>query len=128
MIKKILKGAGLFLLLIFIAGASWLASYYLTLKANERTLDSKPASAAVEVFAEEEQSNDKNNIAFEYYIVKLEGERLNVYTCKDNSEEFLYGEDIITANLTKTDIEMLSRGNVLYTTAQLTEFMENFVS
>lgn len=128
MVKKLLKGVGLFLLLLFVAGISWLTSYYVTLKANERLADSQRTYEAVKVFADDDASEDKYNIAFEYYIVKLEGETLNVYTCADNSEEFLYSEDIITANLTKTDIEMLERGNVLYTTAQLTEFMENFVS
>lgn len=126
--KKLLKGIGLFFLLILIAAASWLASYYVTQKANEKRTAER-AYTSVKVFAEnEEKAEKKYPIAFEYYLVRLEGETLNVYTCADNSEEFLYSEDIITANLTKTDIEMLSRGNVLYTTAQLTEFMENFVS
>lgn len=129
MIKKFFKGLGLFVFLIAVAALSWLASYYATTKANEHFLASEPnLSKSVEVFAEDAPEKPKNSIAFEYYIVRLEGEKLNIYTCADNSEEFLYSEDIITANLTKTDIEMLKRGNVLYTTAELTEFMENFVS
>ncbi len=127
MVKKIFKGIGFFFLLIVVAAASWLASYYVTLKANDRLAEKDRVYDAVKVFADEDEA-DKYPIAFEYYIVRLEGEALNVYTCADNSEEFLYSEDIVTANLTKTDIEMLEMGNVLYTTAQLTEFMENFVS
>ncbi len=127
MAKKIFKGIGLFIFLILIAVLSWLTSYFVTVKVNEKYAQTNRSLDSVKVFAENEE-DEKNTIAFEYYIVKLEGETLNVYTCADNSEEFLYSEDIITANLTKTDIEMLERGNVLYTTAQLTEFMENFVS
>ncbi len=126
MVKRIFKGIGLFVLLLAVASLSWLASYYVTLKANQRLSQNDRVSESVKVFAEDD--GEKYPIAFEYYVVRLEGEALNVYTCADNSEEFLYSEDIITANLTKTDIEMLEMGNVLYTTAQLTEFMENFVS
>lgn len=128
MAKNILKGIGLFLLLIFVASASWLTSYYVTLKANERYSNPSESNESVKVFAEEKDEKETQQITFEYYLVKLEGENLNVYTCADNCEEFLYSEKIITANLTKTDIEMLKMGNVLYTTAELTEFMENFVS
>ena len=129
MIKKILKGVGIFIFLIAVAGVSWITSYYVTTKTNEKFSAENPASYAV--FAQEDsdlKSDEVNKIEFEYYIVRLEDEALNVYTCADNSEEFLYSEKIITSNLTKMDLEFLERGTVLYTTAQLTEFMENFVS
>ena len=129
MVKKFFKGLGLFLFLIAVAALSWLASYFATTKANEHFLAAEPKlSESVKVFAEDAPEKSKNSITFEYYIVRLEGEKLNIYTCADNSEEFLYSEDIVTADLTKSDIEMLEQGNVLYTTAELTEFMENFVS
>ncbi len=128
MTKKLLKGIGLFLLLIAIAAASWLTSYYVTRKVNDKYAKDNRTYESVKVFADETETKKEYPISFEYYIVKLEGEILNVYACADNSEEFLYSEKIITSNLTKTDIEMLERGNILYTTAQLTEFMENFVS
>lgn len=118
----------MFVLLIAVASVSWLASYYITLKANDRYAKAERTYDSVKVFAEENEKEEKYPIAFEYYIVKLEGNTLNVYTCADNCEEFLYSEKIITENLTKADIEMLEMGNVLYTTAELTEFMENFVS
>lgn len=127
MAKKLLKGIGIFLFLVAVAAVSWLTSYYVTTQMNERLAKENTASYAV--FAEEKEDEERQQtIEFEYYIVRLEGESLNVYTCADNSEEFLYSEDIITANLTKMDIEFLEKGTVLYTTAQLTEFMENFVS
>ena len=124
MAKKILKGVGIFVFLIAVAAVSWLTSYFVTTSVNERYNEENPQSYAV--FAHDEE--DTNTIKFEYYIVKLEDDTLKVYTCQDNSEEFLYSEKIILSNLTKTDIELLERGTVLYTTAQLTEFMENFVS
>lgn len=129
MIKKILKGVGIFVFLIAVAGVSWITSYYVTTKTNEKF--SAENSASYAVFAQEDndaEPDEANKIEFEYYIVRLEDEALNVYTCADNSEEFLYSEKIITSNLTKMDLEFLERGTVLYTTAQLTEFMENFVS
>lgn len=129
MLKKFLKGMGLFVFLIAVAAISWITSYMVTLRANDKLKATEPQLAnSATVFAEEPPEKTEDTITFEYYIVRLEGERLNVYTCADNSEEFLYSEDIVTANLTKTDLEMLRRGNVLYTTAELTEFMENFVS
>lgn len=124
MAKKILKGVGIFVFLCCVAVISWLTSYYVTTKTYGTLSDDEPSSYTV--FA---KNSDKNNpISFEYYIVRLEGENLNVYTCADNSEEFLYSEEIVTSNLTKTDIEFLEQGTVLYTTGQLTKFMENFVS
>ena len=129
MIKKILKGLGVFLFLIAVAAISWATSYYVTTETNKRLSGEGTSSYAV--FAEDKalsETQDENTISFEYYIVRLEGSSLNVYTCADNSEEFLYSEEIITSNLTKTDIEFLEQGTVLYTTGQLTQFMENFVS
>ncbi|MBR2916105.1 MAG: hypothetical protein IKC07_00700 [Clostridia bacterium] len=125
MAKGILKGVGIFLFLVAVAVISWLTSYFVTTKVNEEYREENPPSYAV--FAQEDEEAT-NTIKFEYYIVRLEDNTLKVYTCADNSEEFLYSEKIITSNLTKTDIELLERGTVLYTTAQLTEFMENFVS
>ena len=124
MARGILKGVGVFLFLVAVAVISWLTSYFVTTKINEKYREDNPPSYAV--FAEEDEP--AHTIKFEYYIVKLEDNYLKVYTCADNSEEFLYSEKIITSNLTKTDIELLEKGTVLYTTAQLTEFMENFVS
>ncbi len=129
MTKTILKTLGMFLLLLVVAAVSWLASYTLT----KRSIGSNPEQAVqtyktVDVFAEDKEIEQNKSVTFEYYIVRLEGDSLNVYTCADNSEEFLYSESIITANLTKMDLELLSRGTVLYSTSELTEFMENFVS
>ena len=129
MVKKIFKGLGIFIFLIAVAAISWATSYYVTTETNKRL--SKEDASSYAVFAEDNTSvetKNENAISFEYYIVRLEGNSLNVYTCADNSEEFLYSEEIITSNLTKTDIEFLKQGTVLYTTGQLTQFMENFVS
>lgn len=127
MIKKFLKGMGVFLFLMAVAAVSWLTSYYVTTKTHQAL--SATDNTAYTVFAEDEPTvSSENSISFEYYIVRLEGNLLNVYTCADNSEEFLYSEEIITSNLTKMDIDYLKQGTVLYTTSQLTEFMENFVS
>ena len=129
MIKKILQGIGVLVFLVAVAAISWITSYYVTTKTNQAL--SQNVGASYTVFAEDISSpirSKDNSIEFEYYIVRLEGNSLNVYTCADNSEEFLYSEDIITSNLTKMDIEYLKQGTVLYTTSQLTEFMENFVS
>ncbi len=129
MVKKIFKGLGIFVFLIAVAAISWVTSYYVTTETNKRLAKEEASSYAV--FAEDDtliETKNENAITFEYYIVRLEGSSLNVYTCADNSEEFLYSEEIITSNLTKTDIELLKQGTVLYTTGQLTQFMENFVS
>ena len=129
MVKKIFKGLGIFVFLIAVAAISWVTSYYVTTETNKRLAKEEASSYAV--FAEDDsltETKNENKISFEYYIVRLEGSSLNVYTCADNSEEFLYSEEIITSNLTKTDIEFLKQGTVLYTTGQLTQFMENFVS
>ncbi|MBE7011823.1 MAG: hypothetical protein E7415_04030 [Ruminococcaceae bacterium] len=129
MVKKLLKWVGVFVFLLAVAGISWITSYYVTTKANKSAYTEDNSSYAV--FAEEHAENTPkkaNKISFEYYIVRLEGNLLNVYACADNSEEFLCSEEIVTSNLTKTDIEFLEQGTVLYTTGQLTQFMENFVS
>ena len=130
MLKKTLKGIGLFVFFCAVAAVSWLASYFFTIRANEQGLykAAENQSTSEEVFAQSKESPREKSISFEYYIVRLDGETLKVYTCADNAEEFLYSEDIVTSNLTETDLEMLRRGTVLYTTAELTEFMENFVS
>ena len=129
MTKTILKVIGLFVFLLAVAAISWLTSYYVTLRVNESSATNQDQlTETVEAFAEDKTSNYSKSVPIDYYIVRLEGDALNIYTCMDNSEEFLYSENIVTSNLTKTDIEMLSRGTVLYTTSQLTEFMENFVS
>lgn len=127
MIKMLLKGIGVFAFLLAVAAISWITSYYVTMK-TQGVQNNENASYAV--FAEEKQDEPKKDreITFEYYVVRLEGDSLNVYTCADNSEEFLYSEEVVTSNLTKTDIEFLEQGTVLYTTGQLTQFMENFVS
>ena len=129
MVKKIFKWIGIFVFLLAVAAISWLTSYYVTTKTNQHYENEENTSYAV--FAEDKVEKKEDNgrkITFEYYIVRLEGNLLNVYVCADNSEEFLYSEEIVTSNLTKTDIEFLEQGTVLYTTGQLTQFMENFVS
>lgn len=64
----------------------------------------------------------------DFYIVRLEGDNLNVYASNGENEEFLYNTTIYTNNLSAEDISLLSSGVTLKNSSQLTGFMEDYTS
>lgn len=64
----------------------------------------------------------------EFYIVRLEGDNLNVYASNGENEEFLYNTTIYINNLSAEDMSLLSSGVTLKNSSQLTGFMEDYTS
>ena len=126
----------LFVLLVFVATASSLATYTATKRliekqntsdgfAQTRLLTRERALPTVQPEAQPKTARDEE---FEYYLVCLEGETLNVYVSHGGKEEFLYNREIYKNDLSQEDVEILEAGVKLTSASQLTGFVENFTS
>ena len=68
------------------------------------------------------------SVDFEYYTVRLEGEKICVYAQKEDREEFLYSVDVYRPDLPEGDKTLLESGVTLKNSSALTAFMENYTS
>lgn len=128
MLKSILKFTSLFVIVAIFSTLASFISYTIT---KNIMSDSVPASPTLPI------SNDPGLVSAEvstsanlpdFYTVRLEGNRLNIYATGDSEEEFLYSEEIYAPDLTTEDAQLLSVGVTLKTSAELTSFIENFTS
>lgn len=135
MLKTTFKIFMLFLLLIAVAVSTGLATYNIT----RNIIESRSASATqapavshnnetVSATRADNRRESRNNTGFEYYLVRLDGENLEVYVSHDGKEEFLYSREVYSRDLSEDDLETLSGGVRLRTASELTGFIENFTS
>ena len=137
---KIIKPVILSIFAVIIAVLSSVASYIITAsilkkepvkEVNSRAAVEKlpPAvSAGAEVKAEENDKTEAIAGGFKYYMVKLEGDKINVYVNYKEHEELLYGEQINLNDLSEDDKKILTEGVQFKNMSELTEFTENLTS
>lgn len=135
MLKTTFKIFMLFLLLIVVAVSTGLATYSITRNIIENRSASAAQALAVshsnETVFETRADNRRESInktGFEYYLVRLDGENLEVYVSHGGEEEFLYSREVYSRDLSQDDLEMLNGGVKLRTASELTGFIENFTS
>ena len=136
MLKTTFKILALFVLLTVVGVATGLTTYTVT----RRMLEEQNASAkvsetvetrnddAVSVGSDAEPKGNTSDTGFEYYLVRLEGDELNIYVSHNGKEEFLYNRDIYKTDLSNQDRLMLEEGVQLRSPSALTGFIENFTS
>ena len=136
---KIIKTIIFSIFAVLIAVLSSIASYIITssiLKKEpvQNLISQRPAdevtgsvSAKEEVMSEDDLSQSES-MGFKYYLVKLEGDKINVYVNYKEHEELLYGEQINISDLSTEDKEILTEGKEFKKMSELTEFTENFTS
>ena len=136
---KILKPIILSVFAVVIAVMSSIASYVITAnilkrESNENFAVKKSVQdVPVSVSAQSEiepvsEPNGSESLGFKYYMVKLEGDKINVYVNYKEHEELLYGEQINVSDLSIEDKELLTEGKEFEKMSELTEFTENFTS
>lgn len=129
MFKSVLKFTTLFIITSIFAAAAASTAYIITKKVmnkNTTAPPEPPVSNAEYVMAE---APDKPDTAgFDFYLVKLDGNNLEVYAMHGNNLEFLYNTAIYAADLGEQDLKLLSDGVKLKDSSALTEFMENYTS
>lgn len=135
MLKTTFKIFMLFLLLIVVAVSTGLATYNITRNIIESRSASAAQAPALSPADETEpktradnRKENSNKTGFEYYLVRLDGENLEVYVSHDGKEEFLYSREVYQSDLSEDDLETLSGGVKLQTASELTGFIENFTS
>ena len=136
MLKTTFKVIMLFVLLILVAVATGLATYTVTrniieeqnayahqTSASHQITDTDNDIGKNAVQAKEEQAEKD-----EHYLVRLEGDSLEIYVVHSGKEEFLYNRRIYINDLSERDLEMLHSGVTLESASKLTAFIENFTS
>ena len=129
MLKLWVRNTLLFFVVIAISTFAGWCAYTVTRNMSED-------EHATQVLAEGIRQNSENAIPqidgtdneFEYYTVRLEGEKICVYARKEGREEFLYSVDIYRADLSEGDMTLLEQGVRLDNSSALTAFMENYTS
>lgn len=129
MLKLWVRNTLLFFVVVAISVFSGWCAYTVT-----RTLRQEEYAAQVSAAGAEENADDINTqnaadgAGFEYYTVRLEGEKIFVYASKENREEILYSVDVYLPDLPESDRTLLKSGVRLETSPALTAFMENYTS
>lgn len=134
-IKPIIFSIFAVLIAVFSAVTSYIVTSNILKQEPVRNLSiQKPADeVSVSVSAQEETEIDDDltqneSLGFKYYLVKLEGDKINVYVNYKEHEELLYGEQINISDLSTEDKEILTEGKEFERMSELTEFTENFTS
>lgn len=136
MLKTTFKVIMLFVLLALVAVATGLATYTVTRNMLEEQLAHARQTSAPQQITETDNGDGESNAQGkesqaerdEYYLVRLEGDALEVYVAHSGKEEFLYNREVYKNDLSQRDLEMLYSGVMLESAAELTAFIENFTS
>lgn len=136
MLKTTFKILALFVLLAIVGVATGLTTYTVTRRMLEEQSVSARESETVEtrnndtvsVGSDAEPNGNTSDTGFEYYLVRLEGDELNIYVSHNGKEEFLYNREIYKTDLSNQDRLMLEEGVQLRSPSALTGFIENFTS
>lgn len=135
---KIIKPLLFSIFAVFIAVASSVASYIITASILKKEpavsigagkqIEDVPVSALAKTDAYDETADKEENTDFKHYLVRLEGDKINVYVNYEEHEELLYGEQINLGDLSIEDKKILTEGKKFEKISELTEFTENFTS
>lgn len=136
MLKTTFKVIMLFVLLVLVAVATGVATYNFTRNMmEEQQVQAHQTSAPRQMAETQNVTTDEGDNAQslssderEYYLVRLEGDALEVYVAYSGKEEFLYNRRVYKNDLSESDIKMLHNGVVLKNASELTAFIENFTS
>ena len=135
MLKTTFKILMLFLLMVVVALSTGIATYNITKNIIEEENSSVAQASAFSEVQETSRASrptvrksESSRDNFEYYLVRLDGENLEIYVYNDGKEEFLYSREVYVHDLSENDINTLSRGVKLESISELTGFIENFTS
>lgn len=133
--KKFFKLLLFGVFIVTIALGSGFLSYVITtniLTKNGQITDSVVNENAVKttasVITSGEGVKSYDDYKFNYYVVKLEDNVLNIYVNYKDHEELLYGEVINPYDLSAEERELLKNGVRLEEMSKVTELTENFTS
>ncbi len=136
MLKTTFKVIMLFVLLVLVAVATGLATYTVTRNIIEEQNAYAHQTSATHQITDTDNDNGKRDIQGkeeqeennEHYLVRLEGDSLEIHVVHSGKEEFLYNRKIYINDLSERDLEMLNSGVRLESASELTAFIENFTS
>ena len=130
MLKPMFKFLLLFVITAILSVAAATTAFIITKNILSNNQQSNPSktdpSLNTTYVAAKDPTPEPSEVAT--YIVRLEGDSLNVYASNGENEEFLYNTTVYTSNLTPEDISLLSSGVTLSSPSQLTGFMEDYTS
>jgi hypothetical protein len=125
----------LFVLLVLVSVVTGIATYNFTRNMIEdqqvqahQTSASRPITEIRSGETEETANSHNATEEKEYYLVRLQGDELEVYVAYSGKEEFLYNRAVYKNDLSDSDLRMLRNGVVLGSASELTAFIENFTS
>ncbi len=135
MLKTTFKVIMLFVLLVLVSVATGIATYNFTRNMmEEQQVQAHQTSASRQITeirsGETDETENPRNATEEreYYLVRLQGDALEVYVAYSGKEEFLYNREVYKNDLSDSDLKMLRNGVVLKSASELTAFIENFTS
>ncbi len=136
MLKTTFKVIMLFVLLVLVAVATGVATYNITVNMmEEQRVQARQTSAYQQITETHDSRTDESDNLHstladseEYYLVRLEGDALEVYVSYSGKEEFLYNREVYKNDLSEGDLKMLQNGVMLGSASELTAFIENFTS
>lgn len=129
MAKKFLKSLSVGLIVFFIAILCGYISYTITLKYQKELLDDIAGKDNVAATSSQTVTlKDGETVMADYYVARLEEDKIAVYVSVNQKEAFLYSMDIYETDFPKEDIEKLRNGIIFNTRQELTSFEEDFTS
>ncbi len=133
--KKFFKLLLFSIFIMMVALGSGFLSYVITSniltkngQITDEVIDENAVKTTASVIASEEDAKSYDDYKFNYYVVKLEDNVLNIYVNYKDHEELLYGEEINPYDLTMEERELLKNGVRLEEMSKVTELTENFTS
>lgn len=123
LIRSIMIGFCVFAATVIIAYFTCMATYRISAQRAAKAL------AASEPTVSAEPSNlSTAEPSLSYYIARLDGRNLSVYSCTSGKEEFLYTLDARIEDISEQELTELKKGIILKDKQALASFEEDFTS
>lgn len=95
---------------------------------NDITADTAEVAVQAGASAQEKQTPRTQQDTLEYYVARMNGKKLGIFICSNNTERFAYNLEVDFASLSEQDQALLTQGVVLYNAEELAKFIEDFTS
>lgn len=95
---------------------------------NDITADKTEVAVQARTAVQNDQNRRTQEEVLEYYVARMNGRKLGIFICSNNTEKFAYNLEVDFYSLSEQDQSLLTQGVVLYNTEELAKFIEDFTS
>lgn len=95
---------------------------------NDITADKTEVAVQARTAVQNDQNRRTQEEVLEYYVARMNGRKLGIFICSNNTEKSAYNLEVDFYSLSEQDQSLLTQGVVLYNTEELAKFIEDFTS